>query len=96
MTTKLDVIAPDALLTVVGGLTTKQAQREADAVDWASKQLGGSAVFLGNANGTAGGPTLSNRGVLVSTGQGGPVRNFLGHVTFGRSGNPVHLNATRR
>jgi hypothetical protein len=89
-----ETISTDHLTTVSGGLTIAQANREAGAVTWASKQLH-TPTFLGNANGSAGGPTLSNRGVLVSTGEAGPVRHLLGHVTFNNAGKPVHLNVIK-
>jgi hypothetical protein len=78
---------------VQGGFTPTQVKTiENHAVKYATHQLGGGPVFLGNVNNdTPHQRTFTKQGVLVSTGDEAKSQFYVGRVLINKTGSPIGL-----
>lgn len=90
----IDSLSSSDLALVSGGFTKPQIKTiENNAVRYATKQLGGGPVFLGNVNNdTPHQPIFSKKsGVLVSTGDEANTQFYVGRVRIDHAGTPIGM-----
>lgn len=91
-TNTIESIPDAALCSVTGGFSSTQVRQiESSAVRYATHELGGGPVFLGDVNNATHAKTFTNKGVLVSTGDEASSQFFTGRVLINKQGTPQSL-----